>query len=542
MIALIIGLALLGLLFPFTRVARKHWPQVASIIWGHRFKIILAVLLLIGLFERNVLYGAIWLTIIWAVLRFIQWRRRRRSGWYMPPVVQDGFGSGKRHDAVNDGDFDAVIAAGVESTWKHHAHAVGLSVRQGEQSQGMQDLAHKARRPSDGLGGLLDIREYNKTKKLIQQRPDQVVDADGIYQVPALLGAERSPIGPRFFVSVLPGASMRTYENAAESLAVGLGVIGIGFSQDGLQRSQGVIQMDVRVRDGLAGTRASLDQGNNGLTPVVIGRTRDGDLALDLRRGSHLAIQGGTGSGKSALSYGLLSSLADRPEMVIAGVDPSRLLLGPWTKRTDARQEWLCATSDPEAAVNVLRSLVTEMDRRLDYLVDAGIDEIQPTSDHPLIVVVMEEFAGLVRATKDYDKTVKPAERIAGDIERLMGRLVAESRKVGMRVMAITQRFDADLMGGGARSQFSTRITLKVESSDDVKMLHPGATTEDIEDAVQFPAGRGLVQIGGELMRAQMDLTTYEQYRQRVMRPGASRATGTESTAKTKTETTEEAA
>lgn len=536
MIALIIGLVLLGLLFPFTRVARKHWPQMASILWGHRFKIILATLLLIGMFNHDVLPGAIELTIIWAVLRLIQWRRRRRAGWYMPPVLQDGFGTGKRNDAVNDGDFDAVIAAGVVQTWKHHAHAAGLSLRLGEQSQSMQDLGHKARRPSDGFGGLLDVREYKKTKKLINDRPDHVVDADGIYQVPALLHAERSVVGPRFMISVLPGASLRTYESAAESLAVGLGVVGIGFSQNGLQRSQGVIQMDVRLRDGLAGTRESLQQGNNGLSPVVIGRTCDGDLTVDLRRGSHLAIQGGTGSGKSALSYGLLSSLADRPEMVIAGVDPSRLLLGPWTKRTDARHEWLCATSDPEAAVNVLRSLVAEMDRRLDYLVDAGIDEIQPTPGHPLIVVVMEEFAGLVRATKEYDKTVKPAERIAGDIERLMGRLVAESRKVGMRVMAITQRFDADLMGGGARSQFSTRITLKVESSDDVKMLHPGATTDDVEDAVQFPAGRGLVQIGGELMRAQMDLTTYEQYRQRVMRIGAVRPAATESTATTKEE------
>ncbi|WP_345581569.1 hypothetical protein, partial [Nonomuraea rosea] len=168
MIALIIGLVLLGLLFPFTRVARKYWPQMASILWGHRFKIILAVLLLIGLFDRTVLYGAIWLTIVWAVLRFIQWRRRRRSGWYMPEVVRDEFGTGKRSDAVNDGDFDAVIAAGVVSTWKEHAHAAGLSVRMGEASQDMQELAHKARRPSDGLGGFLEVREYNKTKKTIQ--------------------------------------------------------------------------------------------------------------------------------------------------------------------------------------------------------------------------------------------------------------------------------------------------------------------------------------------------------------------------------------
>lgn len=477
MIATIIGLVLLGLLYPFTRIARKQWPQLASIIWAHRFKIILAVLLLIGIFDRTVLYGAIWLTIIWAVLRFIQWRRRVRSGWYMPEVLRDEFGTGKRSDAVNDGDFDAVIAAGVVGTWKEHAHAAGLSVRMGEASQNMQGLAHNARRPSDGLGGFLEVREYNKTKRMIQAMPGRVIDADGIYQVPELLHSERSPIGPRFMVSVLPGASLRTYEAAAEALAVGLGVVGVGFSQDGYQRSQGVIQMDVRLRDSLAvgatseGTFTDFNQ-----IPVAI--REDGQTwMLSVANQSAMLVGGLPGSGKSAAMTNLIGQFLPKDNVQVSVVDGKGGADWEWVEPRAA--VYTNEDEDLARVLEIVTRLQAIMRWRLRHMKEvrgtSNFWKQGPTPDMPLMVLVMDEIQTFLDKTEiqgTTDEDTKRQKAISTQIHGRLSQLVKKGRSAGMFTILMTQKPTADAIPTNLRSNAGLSVGFRVMNAETVKAIY----------------------------------------------------------------------
>lgn len=403
------------------------------------------------------------------------------------------------------------------AAWPRTAFDVGLCVRDAALTDELGHAAQLDARPTQGWDAASDLIRARHRRKGVTSRSDVVVVGHTVYRTPQMIGVAERPWGLMMAVRQVSGLTVADHQARAVALADALHVPEVDIHQPEAERLSGTILIDVLLRDPLAAPRPSMDQSGAPGDTAMIGRTRDEDLALEVYEASHIAIQGATRSGKSALCYGLLSALANRQDVTIAGVDPSRLLLTAWRSRDDTRGEWLAASGDPDAGLAVLRELVSEMERRLELLVELGRDKLGPTSENPVIFVILEEFAGFVRAARNADRDRKPAERIAGEIERLVGRLVAESAKAGFRIVTITQRFDADLMGGGARAQFGTRITLRVESADDVRMLHPQATPEDVAEILAAPPGRGLVQLPGlGIRKGQMDITDYETYRQRV--------------------------
>ena len=93
-------------------------------------------------------------------------------------------------------------------------------------------------------------------------------------------------------------------------------------------------------------------------------------------------------------------------------------------------------------------------------------DTVHPTTTTPLVLVVLEEFPGLLRAAQARDK--KLAERITSAVLRL----VSEGRKAAFRVLMLAQRFEANAVGGGyARDQFALRLSFRVPA-ESLVMLH----------------------------------------------------------------------
>ncbi len=137
-----------------------------------------------------------------------------------------------------------------------------------------------------------------------------------------------------------------------------------------------------------------------------------------------------------------------------------------------------------------------------------------------MIVVVLEEYPGLLEALSSFDAGQKPADRLRPRVEGAVARLLREGAKVGVRVILISQRMDASIVGGASRSQLGYRITMRVDNMDGIRMLHETATAEDVAEVVSFPPGRALVQAPGlPLTGAQIDRTPYDVYRQRVFIP-----------------------
>lgn len=305
-----------------------------------------------------------------------------------------------------------------------------------------------------------------------------------------------------------------------------------------LQASPSVLDIALVMTDPLAGIRrsAAVPAGPTaaGAQPVggvvVLGRGEDGaDVVVDPADAWHMAMQGATRSGKSALSYTLLGALAGRPEILVCGVDPSGILLSPWK---DGRGgAWVApGTADMTRASDALGGVVAEMDRRISALVAAGRDKVEAfDAGCPLLLVVLEEYPGTLSAARAQDDAEgrTGADRIAARIERDVGRLVKESAKVGVRLLVLAQRMSARAVDTDDRSNFGVRVTLRVDNGDAVGMLHDGpAARAYVEAARQFPPGMGLVEGPGRpLQRWRADLTDYATYR-RLVAAGIT-ATGT---------------
>ncbi|MEJ2861455.1 hypothetical protein [Actinomycetospora flava] len=210
-----------------------------------------------------------------------------------------------------------------------------------------------------------------------------------------------------------------------------------------------------------------------GAEPVILGRTEDGTtLGHAIADPAHLGVQGQNGSGKSAFCYGLLSQLAAAPDVLVTGSDITGLLLGRAWDGTAHRPHQVVGTHDLAAHAVLLEDLVAEMDRRL-AAIPPRRDKIEPIAETPTVLVVLEEFPGLLRAADALPKPKRGEGVPVGDrIRTAVLRLLSEGRKAAFRVLMLAQRFEATAVGGGyARDQFALRLSFRVPA-DSLEMLH----------------------------------------------------------------------
>ncbi|WP_205755761.1 hypothetical protein, partial [Bacillus amyloliquefaciens] len=85
-----------------------------------------------------------------------------------------------------------------------------------------------------------------------------------------------------------------------------------------------------------------------------------------------------------------------------------------------------------------------------------------------LILLVLEEFPGIIEGAQDFDATngLKPADRYAPRITSLVRQIAAQSAKAGIRMLLLAQRAEASIVGGNARSNFAVKMTLRVDEPE----------------------------------------------------------------------------
>lgn len=331
--------------------------------------------------------------------------------------------------------------------------------------------------------------------------------------VPRVVTMEAVPLGMKLVVQTIPGQPADVISTHIDRLASALGC---WFRAEVVGPS--TCQITAELHDPLHGIR---DAGNSTSTDVVVGRCDDGrDAVIDLADAAHIAIQGMTRSGKSALCYTIFGQLVASEAIHVTGIDPNRVLLEPLSQATDPADFVLGA--DPVAALELLDRTCTLLDERLALLPAWGIAAIEVfSSSLPVHIVMLEEYAGLLRSAAAHDEGVKGPEKVGPKIKSRVGRLVSEGAKAGIRVILITQRMDASIVDGDSRGQFGVRITMAVDNGDAVRMLHPQATPETVQRVVAFPPGRCLFWQHRRESFMQADFTDYSSYRSRLGLPPA---------------------
>jgi S-DNA-T family DNA segregation ATPase FtsK/SpoIIIE len=202
--------------------------------------------------------------------------------------------------------------------------------------------------------------------------------------------------------------------------------------------------------------------------PLIMGLDIQGKpIITDLAKAPHLLIAGATGSGKSVCMSTLILSLLYkfRPgELELVLIDPKRVEFGMFREIPHLIHS---VVADAKPAVQVLKWVVNEMERRYEVLAEkqvrniAGYNakaEAEGFDKMPFTVVIIDELADLMMTSK-------------GEAEGALARIAQLSRAVGIHTIVATQRPSVNVITGIIKANFPTRIAFQVSSNVDSRTI-----------------------------------------------------------------------
>jgi DNA segregation ATPase FtsK/SpoIIIE, S-DNA-T family len=209
---------------------------------------------------------------------------------------------------------------------------------------------------------------------------------------------------------------------------------------------------------------------NDWTLPVGLGKDISGRAVFfDLSEMPHLLVAGTTGSGKSVMLNGLLTSLlltTDPRQVKMVLIDPKRVELSHFGRVPHLLTP---VVTDVKKAANALMWAVAEMERRYEVLEKVGVRSVVGYNDRveaqiPYVVVVIDELADLMM-------------QAGTKVEDAIIRLAQKARAVGIHIVVATQRPSVDVITGVIKANVPSRIAFAVSSQVDSRVIldSPGA-------------------------------------------------------------------
>jgi DNA segregation ATPase FtsK/SpoIIIE, S-DNA-T family len=214
----------------------------------------------------------------------------------------------------------------------------------------------------------------------------------------------------------------------------------------------------------------SYPDANDWTLPVGLGKDISGRAVFfDLSEMPHLLVAGTTGSGKSVMLNGLLTSLlltTDPRQVKMVLIDPKRVELSQFGRVPHLITP---VVTDVKKAANALLWGVAEMERRYEVLEQNGVRSLEGYNDKaevqmPYVVVVIDELADLMM-------------QAGAKVEDAIIRLAQKARAVGIHLVVATQRPSVDVITGMIKANVPSRIAFAVSSQVDSRVImdNPGA-------------------------------------------------------------------
>lgn len=207
------------------------------------------------------------------------------------------------------------------------------------------------------------------------------------------------------------------------------------------------------------------------LTTFALGKAIDGSLKVcDLSSMPHVVVAGSTGSGKSVCLNSLIVSILFRagPEDVkFILIDPKMVEFSLFNGLPHLILPK--AITDVDKAVNALKWVAEEMDRRYMQLSVNQVKKIEEYNElpeivegkkakMPYIVVVVDEVADLMSQNKK-------------EVENYVARIAAKARAAGIHLVLATQRPSVDVITGTIKNNLPSRIAFAVTSQVDSRTI-----------------------------------------------------------------------
>lgn len=220
--------------------------------------------------------------------------------------------------------------------------------------------------------------------------------------------------------------------------------------------------------------------------PISMGKDAFGEpLVVDLASMPHMLVAGATGAGKSVYINTLLVSLLVKKspdQMKLILIDPKQLELALYANLPHLI---LPVVTDAKMASISLLWACQEMERRYSILKEFGVRNIEGFNEKlkratpemlakihqhyenepeehyelPYLVIIVDEFADLILT------------KAGKDIENNICRLAAKARAAGIHLVLATQRPSVDVITGLIKSNFPTRVSFRVTSSQDSRTI-----------------------------------------------------------------------
>jgi hypothetical protein len=313
-------------------------------------------------------------------------------------------------------------------------------------------------------------------------------------RVPWVMRCSLTRAGEQLRVRLPAGAQVPDMENASERLAAFLGVREVRVTRD--PANARYARVVVLRRDPLADPQPILWPLINAdrcslWDAIPVGEDEDGHPVEILLPERNLLLGAEPGGGKSTVVQLLIAAAALDASARLVLFDPKLVELSVWQGCADR-----LVGPDVEAAIDVLKQLIGELDDRYLTLLANRARKVAPGDGLPLYLVVIEELAFYTNG---------PDRKASAAFSVLLRDFVARGRAAGMVTVATTQKPSADVVPTYLRDLFGFRWALRCstpEASDTI--LGRGWASQGYSAASIDPTARGvglLLQEGGVPVR-----------------------------------------
>jgi len=202
------------------------------------------------------------------------------------------------------------------------------------------------------------------------------------------------------------------------------------------------------------------------LLPLVVGKDIHGNLIIiDLQKMPHILIAGATGSGKSVLTNGFITSLlmTKTPDQVkLIMVDPKQVELSDYNGIPHLLTP---VVTDMDKVLNALKWAIAEMESRYTIFRESkvknieGYNHLMGYSALPYFVIIIDEMADMMMSMNRVET------------ENAIVRLAQKARATGIHLILATQRPSVDVITGLIKANIPGRIGMSVITNIDSRVI-----------------------------------------------------------------------